>query len=141
MDSFNFVTVILQTKARFSVLVCCLLRSLSQGQGLRDQFNQIMDSFNFVTVTLQTKARFLVLVCSLHRSLSQEQGLRDQFNQTMDSFEERLRQRDGEIQVAQRSYDDVVAKLKAVTQERTILSSQLQEAVKSQRQEKEKTDK
>ena len=100
-----------------------------------------MDSFNFVTVILQTKARFLVLVCSLHRSLSQEQGLRDQFNQTMDSFEERLRQRDGEIQVAQRSYDDVVAKLKAVTQERTILSNQLQEAVKSQRQEKEKTDK
>ena len=67
--------------------------------------------------------------------------MRDQFNQTMDSFEERLRQRDGEMQVAQKTYDEVVAKLKSVTQERTILSSQLQEAIKSQRQEKEKADK
>ena len=59
----------------------------------------------------------------------------------MDSFEERLRQRDGDMQIAQKTYDDVVAKLKSVTQERTILSSQLQESVKSQRQEKERADK
>lgn len=78
---------------------------------------------------------------SLHRSLSQEQSLRDQFNQTMDSFETRLRARDSDIQQAQRSYDEVVEKLKAVSQERTSLAKQLEEASKNRRREKERADK
>lgn len=79
--------------------------------------------------------------CSLHRSLTQEQSLRDQFNQTMDSFETRLRARDSDIQQAQRSYDEVVEKLKAVSQERTSLAKQLEEASKNRRREKERADK
>lgn len=78
---------------------------------------------------------------SLHRSLSQEQSLRDQFNQTMDSFETRLRARDVDIQQAQRSYDEVVEKLKAVSQERTTLAKQLEEASKNRQREKERADK
>lgn len=78
---------------------------------------------------------------SLHRSLSQEQSLRDQFNQTMDSFETRLRARDADIQQAQCSYDGVVEKLKAVSQERTTLAKQLEEASKNRRREKERADK
>lgn len=79
--------------------------------------------------------------CSLRRSLTQEQSLRDQFNQTMDSFETRLRARDSDIQQAQRSYDEVVEKLKAVSQERTSLAKQLEEASKNRRREKERADK
>ena len=73
--------------------------------------------------------------------MSQEQSLRDQFNQTMDSFETRLRLRDADIQQAQRSYDEVVEKLKAVSQERTTLAKQLEEASKNRRREKERADK
>ena len=73
--------------------------------------------------------------------MSQEQSLRDQFNQTMDSFETRLRSRDADIQQAQRSYDEVVEKLKAVSQERTTLAKQLEEALKNRRREKERADK
>ncbi|KAL9957946.1 hypothetical protein ACROYT_G034905 [Oculina patagonica] len=78
---------------------------------------------------------------SLHGSLSQEQSLRDQFNQTMDSFETRLRARDSDMQQAQRSYDEVVEKLKAVSQERTNLAKQLEDASKNRRREKERADK
>ena len=73
--------------------------------------------------------------------MSQEQSLRDQFNQTMDSFETRLRSRDADIQQVQRSYDEVVEKLKAVSQERTTLAKQLEEASKNRRREKERADK
>ena len=73
--------------------------------------------------------------------MSQEQSLRDQFNQTMDSFETRLRARDVDIQQAQHSYDEVVEKLKAVSQERTTLAKQLEEASKNRRREKERADK
>ena len=59
----------------------------------------------------------------------------------MDSFETRLRARDSDIQQAQRSYDDVVEKLKAVSQERTNLAKQLEEASKNRRREKERADK
>lgn len=78
---------------------------------------------------------------SLHRSLSQEESLRDQFNQTMNNFESRLRARDVDIQQAQRSYDDVVEKLKAVSQERNKLAKQLEESSKNRRKEKERADK
>jgi len=78
---------------------------------------------------------------SLHRSLTQEESLRDQFNQTMNNFESRLRARDGDIQQAQRSYDEVVEKLKAVSQERNNLAKQLEESSKSRRREKERADK
>ena len=59
----------------------------------------------------------------------------------MDSFETRLRARDTDIQQAQRSYDEVVEKLKAVSQERTSLAKQLEEASKNRRREKERADK
>ena len=59
----------------------------------------------------------------------------------MDSFETRLRARDTDIQQAQRSYDDVVEKLKSVSQERTTLAKQLEEAAKNRRREKERADK
>lgn len=59
----------------------------------------------------------------------------------MDSFETRLRARDSDIQQAQRSYDEVVEKLKAVSQERTSLAKQLEEASKNRRREKERADK
>ena len=59
----------------------------------------------------------------------------------MDSFETRLRARDSDIQQAQRSYDEVVEKLKAVSQERTHLAKQLEEASKNRRREKERADK
>ena len=91
--------------------------------------------------TLLIKFLFPSLSFSLHRSLSQEQSLRDQFNQTMDSFETRLRARDTDIQQAQRSYDEVVEKLKVVSQERTTLAKQLEEASKNRRREKERADK
>ena len=59
----------------------------------------------------------------------------------MDSFETRLRARDVDIQQAQRSYDEVIGKLKAVSQERTTLAKQLEEASKNRRREKERADK
>ena len=59
----------------------------------------------------------------------------------MDSFETRLRARDSDIQQAQKSYDEVVEKLKAVSQERTNLAKQLEEASKNRRREKERADK
>ena len=59
----------------------------------------------------------------------------------MDSFETRLRARDVDIQQAQRSYDEVVEKLKAVSLERTTLAKQLEEASKNRRREKERADK
>ena len=59
----------------------------------------------------------------------------------MDSFETRLRARDVDIQQAQRSYNEVVEKLKAVSQERTTLAKQLEEASKNRRREKERADK
>lgn len=78
---------------------------------------------------------------SLHGSLTQEQSLRDQFNQTMDNFESRLRARDADIQQAQRSYDEVVAKLKSVSQERNTLAKQLEESSKNRQREKDRADK
>lgn len=59
----------------------------------------------------------------------------------MDSFETRLRARDSDMQQAQRSYDEVVEKLKAVSQERTNLAKQLEEASKNRLREKERADK
>lgn len=59
----------------------------------------------------------------------------------MGSFETRLRARDADIQQAQRSYDEVVGKLKVVSQERTTLAKQLEEASKNRRREKERADK
>ena len=59
----------------------------------------------------------------------------------MDSFETRLRARDADIQQAQCSYDEVVEKLKVVSQERTTLAKQLEEASKNRRREKERADK
>ena len=59
----------------------------------------------------------------------------------MNNFESRLRARDGDIQQAQRSYDEVVEKLKAVSQERNNLAKQLEESSKSRRREKERADK
>ena len=79
--------------------------------------------------------------CSLHRSLSQEESLRDQFNHTMNNFETRLRARDTDMQQAQRSYDEVVEKLKAVSQERNNLAKQLEESSKMRRREKDRADK
>ena len=46
-----------------------------------------------------------------------------------------------DIQQAQRSYDDVVEKLKAVSQERNKLAKQLEESSKNRRKEKERADK
>lgn len=82
-----------------------------------------------------------ILFHSLHGSLTQEQSLRDQFNQTMDNFESRLRARDTDIQQAQRSYDEVVVKLKSVSQERNTLAKQLEESSKNRQREKDRADK
>jgi len=78
---------------------------------------------------------------SLHKSLSQEQGLRDQFNATMDNFEEKLRTKEGEIQLAQRSYDEVVAKMNALVREKSVLASQLKETLQQLKEEKTRADK
>ena len=59
----------------------------------------------------------------------------------MNSFESRLRARDTDMQQAQRSYDEVVEKLKAVSQERNNLAKQLEESSKTRRREKERADK
>ncbi len=81
------------------------------------------------------------LVFSLHKSLSQEHSLRDQFNTTMDNFEEKIKQKEGEIQLAQRSYDEVVAKLNAAIREKTVMASQLQDTLQQLKDEKSKSDK
>ena len=78
---------------------------------------------------------------SLHGSLTQERNLRDQFNSTMDNFEGRLRSRESELVLAQRSYDDLVAKLRSVSTERNTLSNQVQELNKNYQQEKQRADK
>lgn len=59
----------------------------------------------------------------------------------MDNFESRLRARDADIQQAQRSYDEVVAKLKSVSQERSTLAKQLEESSKNRQREKDRADK
>lgn len=59
----------------------------------------------------------------------------------MNNFETRLRARDTDIQQAQRSYDEVVEKLKAVSQERNNLAKQLEESSKMRRREKDRADK
>ena len=84
---------------------------------------------------------FIVAYCSLHKSLSQEQNLRDQFNCTMDNFEEKLRTKESEIQLAQRSYDEVVAKMNAVVREKSVMASQLQESIQQLKEEKMRADK
>ena len=77
----------------------------------------------------------------MHKSLSQEQNLWDQFNCTMDNFEEKLRTKESEIQLAQRSYDEVVAKLNAVVREKSVMASQLQESIQQVKEEKMRADK
>lgn len=77
----------------------------------------------------------------MHKSLSQEQNLRDQFNCTMDNFEEKLRTKESEIQLAQRSYDEVVAKMNAVVREKSVMASQLQESIQQLKEEKMRADK
>ena len=59
----------------------------------------------------------------------------------MDNFESRLRARDVDIQQAQRSYDEVVEKLKAVSQERSTLAKKLEESSKNRQREKDRADK
>ena len=59
----------------------------------------------------------------------------------MDSFEDRLRTRESELSLAQRSYDDLVTKLRSVSTERNTLSTQLQESNKNFQQEKQRADK
>lgn len=78
---------------------------------------------------------------SLHRSLSQEQTLKDQFNETMDRFESKLHERDNELQLAQNSTDELVARLQAMAREKDLISAQLTEAINSQTKEKERADK
>eukprot|EP00794_Sanderia_malayensis_P017321 gene17321-19054_t len=77
---------------------------------------------------------------SLHKSLSQEHTLRDQFNTTMDNFEEKIKLKEQELQVAQRSYDEVVAKLNAAIREKTVMASQLQDNLRQLAEEKSKSD-
>ncbi|PFX28828.1 Mirror-image polydactyly gene 1 protein [Stylophora pistillata] len=81
------------------------------------------------------------LMKNQHMLMDKQRVKAIQFNQTMDSFETRLRARDADIQQAQCSYDGVVEKLKAVSQERTTLAKQLEEASKNRRREKERADK
>lgn len=73
--------------------------------------------------------------------MSQEQGLRDQFNATMDNFEEKLRVKEGEIQLAQKSYDEVVAKMNALVREKSVMASQLQETLQQLNEEKLRAEK
>ncbi|KAK3751841.1 hypothetical protein QZH41_001035 [Actinostola sp. cb2023] len=93
------------------------------------------------TKRLEEELETIRVYYSLHRSLTQEQNLRDQFNSTMDNFEGRLRSRESELVLAQRSYDDLVAKLRSVSSERNTLASQLQETNKNCQQEKQRADK
>lgn len=81
------------------------------------------------------------LVFSLHKSLSQEQGLRDQFNATMDNFEDKLRAKEGELQLAQRTYDEAVAKVNALVREKSVIALQLQETLLQLNEEKTRADK
>ena len=78
---------------------------------------------------------------SLHKSLSQEQGLRDQFNSTMDNFEEKLRATEGELQQAQRNYEDAVAKANALIREKSAMASQLHDTLAQLKEEKTRADK
>ncbi|XP_065052275.1 mirror-image polydactyly gene 1 protein-like [Rhopilema esculentum] len=78
---------------------------------------------------------------SLHKSLSQEQGLRDQFNSTMDNFEEKLRATEGELQLAQRNYEDAVAKANALIREKSAMASQLHDTLAQLKEEKTRADK
>ncbi|EDO45863.1 predicted protein [Nematostella vectensis] len=93
------------------------------------------------TKRLEEELETIRVYYSLHRSLSQENSLRDQFNTTMDSFESRLRAREGELVVAQRSYDDLAAKLRSVSTERNTLANQVQDLSKNYHLEKERADK
>ena len=78
---------------------------------------------------------------SLHRSLSQEQTLRDQFNATMDTFESKLLESENELALAQNNTKELVSRVQALSREKEVLSSQLNEAVSGQRNEKERADK
>ena len=83
----------------------------------------------------------IVIYFSLHKSLSHEQGLRDQFNATMDNFEEKLRAKEGEIQLAHQSYDEVVAKMNALVREKSVIASQLKETLQQVKEERTRADK
>ena len=127
----------------FSRPVSLLSVSQSAGQSVGQSISKAAETgwiivcLSVLSYTFDTET----MLSSLHRSLSQEESLRDQFNQTMTNFESRLRARDVDIQQAQQSYDEVVAKLKAVSQERKNLAKQLEESSKNRRREKERADK
>lgn len=59
----------------------------------------------------------------------------------MDNFEQRLHSRESELVLAQRSYDDLVAKLRSMSTERNTLANQLQDSNKNYQQEKQRADK
>ena len=59
----------------------------------------------------------------------------------MDNFEGKIKLKEEEIQFAQRSYDEVVAKLNAVIREKAVIASQLQETLQQLKEEKTKSDK
>ena len=59
----------------------------------------------------------------------------------MDRFESKLHERDNELQLAQNSTDELVARLQAIAREKDLISAQLTEAINSQTKEKERADK
>lgn len=59
----------------------------------------------------------------------------------MDRFESKLHERDNELQLAQNSTDELVARLQAMAREKDLISAQLTEAINSQTKEKERADK
>ena len=59
----------------------------------------------------------------------------------MDRFESKLHERDNELQLAQNSTDELVARLQAMAREKDLISAQLTEAINSQTKEKERAEK
>jgi septal ring factor EnvC (AmiA/AmiB activator) len=82
--------------------------------------------------TKQTRQKSSIIRCysfflfdSLHKSLSQEANLRDQFNNTLENITVQLKERDGNIELAQKENNILLAQLKAITMEKNDLAQQL----------------
>ena len=59
----------------------------------------------------------------------------------MDNFEEKLKQKEAELQIAQKSYDELVAKLNSTIREKNVMASQLQDSLEQLKEEKARADK
>ena len=66
--------------------------------------------------------------------------MKHQFNSTLNDFETRLQEKDREIALAQKSYDELAAKMNAVTSEKSSLLSQLEDARERLKTEEKRAD-